>query len=186
MPSTNTDAQRRRGRPPARQAEIDRIEAELAPIDDEKLLDLLGSLMAGLPPRDGRDLGPGAIGQRIGAYLGILRRYSEATLREAYDQVMDGRAAELDARYLPTPPELARLCRKIDTPKRMAIGRLKDEIAQLAAREPSPGKRPEPAPPATERLPDGGGNSATAVAAAPFSGASDFARETRDAADREG
>lgn len=168
MHSPNTEATRKRGRPPARQAEIDRIEAELAPIEETTLLDLLGRLMAGLPPRDARDLGPETISQRIGAYVGTLIRYSEPTLLEAYVVIMDGRSPDIDARYLPTPPEIARLCRRIDQPKHAAIVRLRDELKLFAQREPS-SKRAETSGP---EKPDG-----SAPPASDYHGVSDFAAD---------
>lgn len=165
MPLIDTEtAPRRGGRPSARAAEIARIEAELKPIDEDVLLDLLSDLSAGLPPRDARDIA-GIVDQRVTVYMRTLQRYSEATLRQMADVIMDGRAPELDARYLPTPPEMARLCRKIDAPKHAAIGRLRGELELLNRRSGDPpAKKPEPGPTSKPAADSGATNSGGAEA----------------------
>jgi hypothetical protein len=156
MPSHELANAPKRGRPPARAAEIARLEKTLEPAGEEIIANRLGPLIAAFPARDGG----GAIDLRMQCYVMALAPYSVETLSQATMLVIEGLAADVDPTWMPSPAELARLCRTIDRPRREQLVRLQREIEQIAKREEGPTRTPSPTrvagPPSGVGLPDDG------------------------------
>jgi hypothetical protein len=120
----------KRGRPPLVATEIADLEARLQPaaLDDvdELLRQLLGVLPA--PP------GGGKRGERIAAYRVALDGVSRDAVQGVCRSILRGEISELNPAFMPTPPELARACRKHEEPLRRSLERAREIERQRAER----------------------------------------------------
>lgn len=71
------------------------------------ILEILGRLLSSFPERDGTDTG---MDSRLRGFLVAVEGVSLPVLLEAERRLLRGTVADIDPRFMPTPPQLARLC----------------------------------------------------------------------------
>lgn len=89
--------------------------------------EVLSRLLSPFPERDGDDEGKL---DRFRAYMIAVEDFPGEVLVEAERRILKGEAGEIDPRFAPTPPQLARLCRALVAERRASAPR-PDPVASL-------------------------------------------------------
>lgn len=95
---------------------------------------MISRLLSSFPERDSDE---GDIDARLRAFLIAIEGYSERTLLEAEKRILKGQT-DCDPRFMPTPPQLAKLCGAVSAEMRVTPSMPKTELLDKFMAPPDP------------------------------------------------